>query len=110
MYMLPAGHLDGGETAQVALAREMKEELDIDIKIEDMQVVHTMHRKSSEREYFDIFIKVSKYSGVPKINEPDKCDDLSWFALNELPQNVTPHILDPLKFISEGVFYSNSGF
>lgn len=37
------------------------------------------------RTYYDIYFLVNKYDGIPKIMEPDKCSELSWFNINDLP-------------------------
>ena len=110
MYILPAGHMDGNEAAQMAMSREAKEEINLNILPEDLVVVHTMHRKSDEREYFDIFLEAKKYSGELKINEPEKCDDLSWFPIDNLPKNILEHVKKALELISKGEHYSNFGF
>ncbi len=110
MYILPAGHMDGNETAQVAMSREAKEEINLAILPEDLVVVHTMHRKSDEREYFDIFLEAKNYSGVLKINEPEKCDDLDWFPIDSLPENTLEHVKVALELISQGNNFSNFGF
>lgn len=47
-YGLPAGHLDGNETAREGGAREIKEEIGLSIKPEDMKVVHVMHRNAAD--------------------------------------------------------------
>ena len=39
-WVLPAGHIEQGETAMAAAIREAKEELDIDIAPDDIKCVH----------------------------------------------------------------------
>jgi len=110
MYTLPAGHIDGNETAQMAMSREAKEEINLTILPEDLSVVHTMHRKSDDREYFDIFLEAQKYGGELNINEKDKCDDLNWFPESSLPENTLDNVKVALKLISDGQHFSTLGF
>jgi hypothetical protein len=42
--------------------------------------------------------------------EPDKCDDLGWFPLDVLPENIIPHVRIALEYIRDGVSYSEYGF
>ena len=111
MYTLPAGHIEENETAQQAISREAKEETDLDISLEDLTIVHTMHRKSDwGREYFDMFAEAKSYSGEAKINEPDKCDEIGWFSIDSLPENTLPYVKEVLSQIAKGNHYSNYGF
>lgn len=80
-YQLPAGHLEPGELVKSALARELQEELCIMVQETDMQVVHVSHRIAPDREYFDIYIDVQRYTGAIIIGEPNKCSDLQFFDL-----------------------------
>lgn len=93
-YNLPCGHLDGGETAKEAAAREAMEEVGLVVKPEDLEFAHLMHRRRTafdgQLEYLDIYFKVNKWSGKPKITEPEKCDDVAWFPLDKLPENIIP--------------------
>ena len=110
MYTLPAGHVDGNETAQQAMSREAKEEVNLIIRPEDLFVVHIMHRKSIDREYFDIFLEARKYAGELKNNEEDKCDNIDWFSVDSLPENTLVYIKEVFNQISKGEHYSNFGF
>lgn len=85
-----SGHVDEGETAKMAVVRECAEELGIDVKITDLYFVHLSHRVSNSggRTYYDIYFVVNKYNGIPKIMEPDKCSELRWFKINELPKEI----------------------
>ena len=71
-YGLPAGHMDGNETAREGCAREVREEIGIEIKPDDLTLVHISHRKGSEDERLDFFWTVSNYSGDIRNMEPNK--------------------------------------
>ncbi len=43
-----------------------------------------------------------RWSGTPRIVEPDKCADLRWFNLDALPAPVVPHELRVLESIRAG--------
>ena len=82
-----SGHIDEGETARMAAARECKEELGIEIKPEDLTFAHLSHR-FSDITYYDIYFIVNKYTGAPTIMEPDKCSELGWFDIDRLPPDI----------------------
>lgn len=109
-YSVAAGHLDGNETFINAMIREAKEEAGLDIKAEDLEVIHAMHRKSPPDERIDLFLKANKWQGEPKIMEPDKCDDLRWFPIDNLPANTVPEIKYAIKNIRNKIFYSEFGW
>ncbi len=85
-----SGHVDECETAKMAVVRECKEELGIDVEIINLSFVHLSHRVSNNggRTYYDIYFVVNKYNGIPKIIEPDKCSELRWFKINNLPNEI----------------------
>ncbi|MEW8995735.1 NUDIX domain-containing protein [Clostridium sp.] len=85
-----SGHVDEGETAKMAVIRECAEELGIDVKIKDLSFVHLSHRVSNTggRTYYDIYFVVNKYNGIPKVIEPDKCSELRWFKIDDLPNEI----------------------
>lgn len=109
-YSVVAGHLDGNETFIKAMIREVKEEASIDIAAKDLEVAHAMHRKSPPEERIDFFIKANDWRGEPKIMEPDKCDDLRWFPINNLPANTIPYIRQAIEKIRKKIFYSEFGW
>lgn len=110
MYTLPAGHIDGNETSEMTMSREAKEEINLTILPKDLSVVHIMHRKSTDREYFDIFIEAKNYSGELKNNEENKCDHIEWFDMDSLPENTLNYIGEAFKLISKGEHFSSFGF
>lgn len=114
-YGLCAGHVEEKETFREALVREAKEEIGIDLKIKDLEVVHLMQRFAvpnprNLRGRADVFVIAKKWKGEPQNLEPHKCDDVSWFSLNSLPKNTIPFIKKALKNIRNKEFYSETGF
>jgi len=104
-YTLPAGHVDGGESVRAELCREAKEEIGIGIKPADLQFVHVMHQRDKQ-EYIDFYFAAKAWEGEPVNCEPEKCDDLRWVPLNELPQNVIPNVKQALAAYAAGDGYS----
>ena len=111
-YSLASGHLEGEETLKQTMAREAKEEIDITLNLEDLELIHVMHRskKESDWERIDFFMTASKWTGEIKNVEPDKCGDLNWFSLEDLPNETIPYIKEALLNIKKGVIYSEYGF
>jgi len=108
-YSLPAGHVEEGETIEDCLVREVKEEIGIMIKKNDVQLTHTMHRKEEDIR-LDFFFIINRYSGEIKNMETNKCDELKWFKLNQLPSNILPYIKQGIEMSLKNVLYSDIGF
>ena len=90
---MPAGHIDEGENQYEALIREAKEELNIDIKKEDIIKEYTVLRRNYFKiddkildPYIDFYFEITKYQGAPMIVEKEKCDELLWVDINNLPE------------------------
>jgi 8-oxo-dGTP diphosphatase len=105
-YSLPAGHVETGETLTQCIVRESKEEISIELNSKNLEAVHFMHRNLKDYEYLDIFFMTEKWSGEIINKETDKCDDLSWFDLNNLPENTIPYIKAALNKIKNCIYYS----
>jgi 8-oxo-dGTP diphosphatase len=114
-YSIPAGHIDGDERATIAM-REAKEETGIIINEKDLRAVHVIHRISSgthpsgSDERIDFFFEATKWQGKPEIRETDKCDDLSWFPINQLPQNVIPYVKYGIENYQNKILFSEFGW
>jgi len=108
-YSLVAGHLDAGETVIQAAIREAGEEAGVRLQPEDLRVVHVMNRKS-EDERIDFFIEVRRWGGEIVNAEPEKCDDLAWFPLDSLPENMIPYVRAALQRSQQGLYYSEFGW
>jgi ADP-ribose pyrophosphatase YjhB (NUDIX family) len=117
-YCLPGGHVgdigkEGGEPAIRAAIREAKEEVGVDIAPENLRLVHVMHRYSVEpepHERIDLSFETAKWRGELTNAEPDKCDDMGWFAISNLPKNTIPETRHALEMIRRNEPYSDFNF
>ena len=112
-YSVVAGHVESGETFTRAIIREAKEEANITLKEEDLTVVHTMHRNSNtdkNSERVDVFFIAENWDGEVKNVEPHKCDDLSWFKLDNVPDNIIPYIKQAIEKSLDNIPYSEHGW
>lgn len=109
-YSVVAGHIDGNETVAEAMIREAKEEADILIAREDLKTVHVMHRKKVRGEYIDYFFFCNKWSGNIRNSEPHKCDDLRWFDINNLPDNMVDYVKEAISYYKNGINFSEFGW
>jgi ADP-ribose pyrophosphatase YjhB (NUDIX family) len=109
-YSLVAGHLDGNETVFDTMIREAFEEAGIKIEKIDLKPVKVLHRNSGDQEYMDFFFLAEKWEGEPTIKEPDKCDDMSWFPINDLPENILPYVKNVIENYKDGIAFIESGW
>ncbi|MBL8159556.1 NUDIX domain-containing protein [Candidatus Saccharibacteria bacterium] len=107
-YGLPAGHLNGGELATHAAVREAKEEAGVVVRPEDVRLVFTDHRLDTgiSPERIELVFEATKWEGEPFNAEPEKCDDLSWYDLGDLPENMIPLVRAILNSIARGEIYA----
>lgn len=61
---LPAGHIDEGENAYDAIIREAKEELGIEISIDNIIDTFVVNRRNkSLLPYYDVYFEINNYIG-----------------------------------------------
>ena len=90
---LPAGHINEGENQYDALIREAKEELDIEIDLKNIINSYVVLRRNffeidgkKLEPYIDYYFEISKCKGTPKIVEFNKCEELIWANIDNLPE------------------------
>lgn len=92
MFSVVAGHIEGNENVIESMIREAKEEVGVLINKRDLHFVQVMHRKKENEERIDFFFECKKWRGKIKINEPEKCNELRWVRLKNLPQDMVPYV------------------
>jgi 8-oxo-dGTP pyrophosphatase MutT (NUDIX family) len=109
-YGLVAGHAESGECLSEGLAREVREEAGMIIDPRTARLTLTMHRNCVDHERADFFFDVESWSGEIVNMEPDRCDDLSWFPLDSLPENIIPYIRKAIDCYRAGEIYYEYGW
>jgi len=108
-----AGHLERGETAYDAARREATEEIAVaDLDLEFVTAMQRTRHDEPIDERIDFFFTARSWSGEPRIVEPDKCAELRWCRLDDLPDPVVPHELVVLTALRTQTTtpYSTFGF
>lgn len=96
---LPSGHVEKNESFELAMLRELREE--VAVKGEKSTLVHVLHRyqPSGLHDYVDAFYYVHEYSGELSNNEPNKCSELIWAN----PENVKNELISYLSQVFENI-------
>ena len=109
-YSLVAGHIEGNETIKQAMIREALEEANIILDNEDLKIVQVMHRKTEFEERIDFFLVVHQWQGELKNNEPSKCDDLRWYLIDQLPENMVEYVRYAFICYLKKIFFTEFGW
>ena len=104
---LPAGHVDEGENAYDAVIREAKEELGITISVKDIIDIFTVNRRNkSLMPYYDVYFEIDSYEGEITISEPEKCSELVWSDINNLPNDMIDFEIEAIRNNQNGIKFS----
>lgn len=106
-FSLPAGHIEEFETPSQCAVREAREEVDVLIEPSDLRFGIVVFRPGNDRDHerVDVFLDASRWSGVPKIMEPEKNSELAWFSIDDLPKQIEPVTEAALRALSRGERY-----
>ena len=106
LYSLVGGKLEPNETFRQAIVREAFEEIGIAIQEDDLVFIHAFYRKGIEHELVAFIFAADKWQGQPSNKEPEKHSDLSWFDINNLPENILPAHKGAIECIKRQNYYS----
>ena len=92
-YGLVGGYIDGQEPATQALIREAQEEAGIVIAPEDLHFSCVVHRRAaSDLEFVILMFTCETWRNEISNEEPDQCEELKFFSLDRLPDNMIPWV------------------
>ena len=109
MYALMGGHVEDSENPIDALIREAKEELGIELFKEDIDYLFTM---AVNPDHIYLYFGCNKYLGNIENKEFDQCDDIRFFNVNKLPENIIGADKKALSYIlsENSVKYDEYGY
>ncbi|MCB9805676.1 NUDIX domain-containing protein [Candidatus Nomurabacteria bacterium] len=111
MYGIPSGHVEENEMPTESLVREIKEEIDVDFTKENIKFSSfNYHMVKDGNDYVNLFFVIEKWEGEPKIMEPDKCSDLGWFSIDDMPENTIEYVKNGILNSLENKNYSEHIF
>lgn len=114
-YSVPAGHVEEGEEISQTVIREALEEAGITLLPEQVRPVGVMHRRAAGpgiayETRVDFFFACEQWRGEIVNVEPAKCDELAFYPLDRLPENVIPYIRRALANMAAGRPFDSFGF
>lgn len=110
-YGLMGGKIEENESITDALIREAYEELNVVITKSNLTFAHCLSFKNEKNEeILALIFKITGWTGTPINKEPDKCKEIVWFALDELPENIIPRHRQIIEMIQNGILYSENGW
>jgi len=106
-YSIPGGHLELGESFEVAAKKEVFEETGL--VVEDPKVYSVVNNletyKSENIHAVSVNLFVDKYIGIPEVKEPEKCEGWFWCDPEDLPQPHYEASTLAVRCYLEGRFY-----
>jgi 8-oxo-dGTP diphosphatase len=85
---IPGGHVEANETPRQAAIRELKEELRANVNVDDLEFVCIAARNTKPNQYVAYEFVIRDKDVQFQNAEPDKCSELIWVDVNNLPDDV----------------------
>ncbi len=115
-YGLPGGKHDGHEPLKQAVAREVREEVGIichpgDIEFKSLIHINNPHDdRGILPEMAYVVFAVNKFEGQIINAEPDKCEKVEFFPIDQLLVNITDLSRKCIEHAVKGVEYDEVGW
>lgn len=108
-----SGHIEEGETALEAAQRELEEELNLWIALENFQFMGVCHRKSEDAVYYDFYFRIlisEEMEASISIGEQDKISQIMWFDSSRISGEVIDYVAFMYESFQKGRSYGEWGW
>ena len=117
-WAFPGGSMEHLEGFEDTALREIKEEVGVDIRIDDLRVVSIINlTEYAPKHYIDIGMTANYLGGVPYVMEPEKSETWEWFDIDQLPsplfvtvERVIEAAVSPYSRYDTAVVYDKEQF
>lgn len=106
-YSLVAGHVEANETIDQAMIRELEEEAGIVVESLNLATVMCRLGNNGRDNYLNFFFTINNYKGDIRNNEPEKCSELEFFDIDNMPSNTIDYVIQTVKNVLAGKTYDN---
>jgi len=96
-WEFPGGSVEFGEMLSAAIKREFIEEYGMEIEIVNLLNVSDHILPAEQQHWVSPTFIARHIGGTPKIVEPEKCTEIGWFWLSDLPTPLSKVTQDDVK-------------
>jgi ADP-ribose pyrophosphatase YjhB (NUDIX family) len=97
LYSLPGGCLEKFEHAKQVAIREIKEETNLTVKEENVEIVSSIYRNMESWQSIELVTVIKDFTGELINMEPDKSERLEWHHIDNLPKNMSKYALKAIE-------------
>lgn len=84
-WEFPGGSVEFGERIEDAIIREIREEYGMSVIVERLLDVVNHILPEEKQHWVSPTFLCRHEGGTPRILEPDKCDEIGWFNVDDIP-------------------------
>ena len=101
MWSIPGGKVEPGEKPWQTAEREVEEETDLAVTVDPYRLVPYNNTIAGGQPWVTLYFiaEVHKNYPEPQIMEPDKCSEMGWFDIDDLPSPLFEPLVELVEKI-----------